>query len=115
MPALSSNIIEVPATPHQSIPASHNFHSWSDGMWLVASLGLSVVGYTINELAKLHIKRKTAELDAELEREKAEQQEKIMQIERLEKQNQILFDEVLKLSTAMDRSGPLSIKMYEPK
>lgn len=110
----SVTIAEIPTTYETPVEIPPNINSASGGLLLAVPAALSLIGWGVRELTQLHIKRQTARLDAELEKQKAEQQEKTERIEYLENQNQLLLNEILSLNRMMERSAPLSLKMYEP-
>lgn len=115
MPTIqSATIAEIPATYEAPIEIPPNINSASGGLLLAIPAAISLIGWGARELTQLYIRRQTARLDAELEKQKAEQQEKTERIEYLENQNQLLLNEILSLNRMMERSAPLSLKMYEP-
>ncbi|WP_374825261.1 hypothetical protein [Aerosakkonema sp. BLCC-F183] len=88
--------------------------SIEDGILIVIPFAISITAYAIKEFIKLELKRKNAEYLAEIERRKLDQKEKTDRIEYLEKQNQMLFEEIISFRRMLEISGPISLSMYEP-
>lgn len=84
-----------------------------EALLLEIPVGISLVVWLMKEIVVFLMKKKTAEYAAEIERQKVEQQEKAERIEYLEKQNQILFQEILSFRRKLEISEPPNSSMYE--
>lgn len=94
-------------------PANTPIHL--DGIPIPAAIGgLSAViplvawlaAFAIKEFIKVKIENIKAEAQAELDRERAEAQERAELIEELREQNRMFTREILNLNQAMENSGP---------
>jgi hypothetical protein len=114
MPNLTT-VAEIPGSHEPIAQPLQSINSVSDVLFFAVPAILSVIVLACKETISFQTKRKTILLDAEIERQKAEDKEKSERIEYLEILNQQLLGEILSLNKMMERSAPLSLKMYEPK
>jgi len=98
----SNTDIQIPFIPKTSKEA---------GLMVVPIL---VSALAFREVVVARIKARANRQAAEIELQKLEHKEKSDRIEYLEKQNQMLLNEILDLRRMLQMSGPLSLSMYEP-
>lgn len=100
----SNTDIQIPFIPKTSKEA---------GLMVVPIL-VSALAFGFREVVVARIKARANRQAAEIELQKLEHKEKSDRIEYLEKQNQMLLNEILDLRRMMQMSGPLSLSMYDP-
>lgn len=106
------SLAEVPVNPNHQVIAKPN--TLLDGLLIAIPVAISLASYGLKELIQYQVQRKTEEYKAETQRQKMEQLSKSDRIEYLEKQNEILLQEILSLRRMMEVSGPMSLSMYHP-
>jgi len=86
-----------------------------DSLMLGIPLLLSLCGFGVREFVKFQVEKNTAKEALAIEMEKQEQNQKCERIRYLEKQNEMLLNEILSLRRIMEASGPLNLEMYKPE
>ncbi|MFB2891938.1 hypothetical protein ACE1CI_03225 [Aerosakkonemataceae cyanobacterium BLCC-F50] len=81
---------------------------------VIVPILVSALAFGFREVVVARLKRRSVQQAAFIEMQKAEQKEKSDRIEYLEKQNQMLLNEILDLRKILQMSGPLSLSMYDP-
>jgi len=93
------------------IPVNHTI---DDAVFMAIPVFISALAFGLRSVVVARLKARAVQQEAEIEAQKLEQKEKSDRIEYLEKQNQILLNEILDLRKMLQMSGPLSLSMYNP-
>ena len=111
---MNIGLTEMQAVPDSQLMPIAKPDTLFDGLLIAIPVAISLFSYGLKELIQYRVQKKTEEYKAETERQKAEQQQKSDRIEYLEKQNEMLLAEILSLRRAMEMSGPMNLRMYNP-
>lgn len=87
----------------------------SEGIWIVAMLGVPVVLWSLKELLSIRLSVIKAEAENKIAEDKQELAQRDELVNYLQEQNRILINEIRILRRTMDYSGGIEIKQENKK